>query len=72
MYGYGCFDHYGNEFASIEDMCRAWRISPATLRGRLAAGWDLGAALETPIRRHNRNRNYRYVRTPWGSRIKVR
>lgn len=76
---YGCpnmvgpvYDHYGRLFPNVETMCRWWRISPSTYRARLAAGWELGVALETPIRRHNRNRNYRYVRLPGGRRVKVR
>lgn len=70
--GYMCQDHYGNVFYSMEDMCRYWRISPATYRNRIMAGWSVAAALETPIKKHNKFRNYRYGRDWAGCRRKIR
>ena len=42
-------DHLGNKFGSITAMCKYHNISRATFTHRIAAGWDLGDALQKNI-----------------------
>lgn len=43
-------DHTGQEFGSIQDMCKAWGIDYTLYANRVAHGWDTGRALTEPIR----------------------
>ena len=38
-------DHLGNEFGSISEMCRAWKIGLSTYRERRKRGWGVGQSL---------------------------
>lgn len=38
-------DHTGQEFPSISEMCRHWKIRLSTYRERRKRGWDVGRAL---------------------------
>ena len=42
----GCyFDHVGNKFAELQDMCDAYGIEQALFNGRMRRGWPLDKAL---------------------------
>ena len=46
-------DHKGNRFASIEDMCRFWGVTPTAFSRRVNYyKWDIKRALTTPVK-HN-------------------
>ena len=47
--GKECYDHLGNKFTSISDMCRHYNISFTNFKGRIENGWALERALTTPI-----------------------
>lgn len=46
------YDHKGNEFNSIHDMCDFWNIPYVTFKSRSRSGWDLCKILETPYNGH--------------------
>lgn len=46
-----CKDHLGNEYGSINDMCRAYGITKEVLKGRLRTGASLADALAKPSER---------------------
>ena len=46
--GKPCTDHLGNKFSSRKAMLEFWNIDGNEFRKRLAHGWDLRSALETP------------------------
>lgn len=41
------FDHQGNEFSCINEMCDAWGITKTTFAARKNRGWKLKKILET-------------------------
>lgn len=43
-----CKDHLGNEFESLTAMCKHYGLSTCAYKNRLAKGWSLQQALETP------------------------
>lgn len=45
-----CRDHTGREFASISDMCKAWKIGVSTFKNRMRSGYELERALTEPPR----------------------
>lgn len=48
-------DHLGNEYASINEMCRAYGTNKSALRSRIELGWTLRQILENPGRiRHGK------------------
>ena len=49
-----CTDHKGNEYPSINAMCKAYHISKDILRGRIELGWTLDQILENPNKIDNR------------------
>jgi hypothetical protein len=45
-----CTDHLGNEYASINAMCRAYGVTRACFQSRITdLGWDTEKALTTPV-----------------------
>ena len=42
-----CFDHLGNEFQSVDDMCSYWNINKGTYYARLSSGKSLRETLST-------------------------
>lgn len=42
-------DHLGNQYDTIADMARAYKISPAVLKSRLKNGWNVEQALYQPV-----------------------
>ena len=42
-------DHLGNEFRSHAEMCEHWGLQYQTYKNRIANGWSLKDALETPV-----------------------
>lgn len=45
-----CYDHQGNKFESQLDRAKHWGIPVSTIKSRLAKGWTLKDALETPAK----------------------
>lgn len=45
-------DHLDNEFCSMAEMCKFWKIAPSTFFYRLDKGWSIEKALATPVRKH--------------------
>lgn len=45
-------DHLGNEFCSMAEMCKFWKIAPSTFFHRLDKGWSIEKALATPVQKH--------------------
>lgn len=45
-------DHLGNEYESINEMCRVYSINPSTYRFRIASGLSIEEALLTPLKRN--------------------
>ena len=43
-----CIDHLGNQYASLNEMCRHYGLSRYTFSSRLELGWGLEKALTTP------------------------
>lgn len=48
-----CKDHLENEYESIIEMAKQWKINASTLNQRLNNGWGLEKALTTPTRSFN-------------------
>lgn len=42
-----CVDHEGNEFSSINDMCKHWNITRQLYSSRIKLGWSVEKALTT-------------------------
>jgi hypothetical protein len=45
-------DHLGNEFCSMVEMCRFWKIAYSTFFHRLDMGWSIEKALTTPVKKY--------------------
>ena len=45
-----CFDHLGNEYASLTKMAEAYGLEKYVLKAHLARGWTPEEALTTPVR----------------------
>ncbi len=43
-------DHLGNEFCSIKEMCKFWRIKDSTFFSRVDQGMSIEEALTTPVK----------------------
>jgi hypothetical protein len=43
-----CTDHLGHEFVSLTAMCKYYNISTSAYKNRIAKGWSIQEALETP------------------------
>lgn len=43
------YDHKGNVYETLEDMCEAYNIKPETFTSRINRGWMLEEALLTPL-----------------------
>ena len=44
-------DHKGNQFPSIQKMCKYWHIDKSIYRGRIKLGWSMEDALTKPIKK---------------------
>lgn len=44
-------DHNGQEYVSVLQMCKAYKIEYETFRGRIFRGWDLEKALTEPSKK---------------------
>ena len=45
-----CYDHLGNRFNSIADMCKHWGINIGTYKKRVELGWSIEKILTTPVK----------------------
>lgn len=45
-----CYDHLGNRFDSLYDMCKHWGIKISTYNKRVELGWSVEKILTTPIK----------------------
>ena len=52
-------DHLGNEFPSLKEMSRYWKVSYPALLNRLKKGWPVGEALTVPA--DKRGRRFRFI-----------
>ena len=46
-----CYDHLGNRYNSIEEMCQAYSINKETFYTRTTKGWSIEDALTKPIKK---------------------
>lgn len=46
-----CTDHEGNEYPSVNAMCKAWTVDYSVFKCRRRRGWTLEKALTTPIKK---------------------
>lgn len=52
-------DHLGNEFPSLKEMARYWKVSYPAFLNRLKKGWLVGEALTVPA--DKRGRRFRFT-----------
>lgn len=52
-------DHLGNEFSSIEEMCKYWNINRQTYDRRIRAGYSLSEALTIPVIKKVKHKYYK-------------
>ena len=49
-----CYDHLGNKFKSLTDLCKAYNITRYNYRDRKNQGWTLEEILTTNINMYQR------------------
>jgi hypothetical protein len=47
-----CTDHLGNKYASMEEMCKVYKIKPSVYFNRLVRGMPVKSALTIPVKKH--------------------
>ena len=51
--GKKCFDHLGNIYKSVSEMCKHYGLSVYVYEFRIRNGWSLEATLTTPVKEHS-------------------
>jgi hypothetical protein len=66
-----CKDHLGNEFKSVDEMCRYYSISYRAFRGRIDKGWSLEKALTAEVNSRGPSRIVDYLGNEYSSRAEM-